>query len=197
VQNAYNLHLERSVSSFDIAQNFSWSFSWELPFGKARHWLHHGGVVDAILGGWNLSAISTLSSGLPLVMSNVSNQTGALFGSARPNRLRNGALSGSARSIYRWYDPSAFVLPPAFTFGNSSRTEPQLRGPGAFNLNGLLGKEFRIDDKRIVEFRGEFTNALNHFNPSMPNMTIGFAGAGTITSGNSGRSVVLALKLRF
>jgi hypothetical protein len=130
-------------------------------------------------------------------MGTVSNLTGAIDGSARPNRLRNGALSGSARSIYQWFDPSAFVLPPAFTFGNDSRTEPQMRGPGAFNLNGLLGKEFRIDEKRIVEFRAEFTNALNHFNPGMPNMTVGFAGAGTITSGNSGRSVLLALKLHF
>lgn len=197
VQNAYNLHLERSVSSFDITQNFAWSFSSELPFGKSRHWLNRGGVVNAILGGWNLSAISTLSSGLPLVMSTVSNQTGALFGSSRPNRLRDGTLSGSARSIYQWFDPSAFAPPPAFAFGNDSRTEPQMRGPGAFNLNGLLGKEFHIDERRIIEFRGEFTNMLNHFNPSMPNMTIGFAGAGTITSGNSGRNVVLALKLRF
>ena len=130
-------------------------------------------------------------------MSTVTNLTGSLTGSERPNRLRNGALSGTARSIYQWFDPSAFALPPAFTYGNDSRTEPQMFGPGAFNVNFLLGKEFRVDEKRIVEFRGEFTNALNHFNPGTPNMTIGFAGAGTITSGNSGRSIVLALKLRF
>jgi hypothetical protein len=196
-QNYYNLHLERSVSTFDVPHKLAWSFSEELPFGKSRHWLNRGGVTDAILGGWNLSVISTLSSGLPLVMSTVTNLTGSLTGSERPNRLRNGALSGAARSIYQWFDPSAFTLPPAFTYGNDSRTEPQMFGPGAFNLNFLLSKEFRIDEKRIVEFRGEFTNALNHFNPGMPNMTIGFAGAGTITSGNSGRSIVLALKLRF
>jgi hypothetical protein len=61
-QNYYNLHLERSVSTFDIPQNLAWSFSEELPFGKSRHWLNRGGVTDAILGGWSLSVSAGLRS---------------------------------------------------------------------------------------------------------------------------------------
>ena len=71
-----------------------------------------------------------MQSGLPLEMATVTNLTGSLDGGSRPNRLRSGALSGDQRGRLNWFDPSAFALPASFTFGNDSRTEPGLRGPG-------------------------------------------------------------------
>lgn len=73
--------------------------------------------------------MSGLYSGRPLTMGDVTNQTGSLDGGVRPNRLSNGVLPDSQRSIYRWFNASAFLAPPAFSFGNDSRTEPQLRAP--------------------------------------------------------------------
>ena len=106
-------------------------------------------------------------------------------------------LSGSQRTRLEWFNPSAFALPAAFTFGNDSRTEPDLFGPGTFNLDTLLAKEFRVTEAVKLQFRMEAYNALNHFNPGTPNTSIGAPGVGTITTGNAGRVVQLALKLYY
>ena len=197
VQDNYNLRAERSVSGFDRTQNFAWNFSWELPAGKDRRWLNRGGWLNAVAGGWNLAAIMSTLSGLPPLMGTVQNLTGALGGGSRPNRLRNGKLSGEERGRLRWFDATAFALPAPFTFGSTSRTEPQLREPGSFGLTMLLAKEFSFGEKRRLELRSEWGNALNHFNPGGPNTTIGHAAVGTIVSGNAGRSISLALRLHY
>ena len=88
-------------------------------------------------------------------------------------------------------------LPAPFTFGNDSRTEPDLRAPGTVNVHGLLGKEFRLTEKKKLQLRSEFTNLLNHFNPGSPNATIGSPAVGTILSGSGARSIRLSLKLYY
>jgi hypothetical protein len=115
----------------------------------------------------------------------------------RPNRLRNGVLPGDQRSIDRWFNASGFAAPPAYTVGHDSRTQPQLWGPGVFGFNAMLGKEFRLDERRRLEFRAEGNNVPNHFNRGYPNMTIGNRAVGTITTGSAARNVTLVLKLNF
>ncbi len=114
-----------------------------------------------------------------------------------PTGCGDGILAADQRSTYRWFDASAFAAPPAFTFGNASRTEPKLRTPGVFTFNSALSKEFRLDEKKKLELRAEGNNALNHFNPGYPNTTIGHPAVGTITSGNSGRNITVVMKLAF
>jgi hypothetical protein len=97
---------------------------WQLPVGKGRDFLKRGGWVNVLIGGWNLSTLSSLESGMPLVMTTAQNLTGSIGGGSRPNRLASGALSGSQRGLNEWFNPAAFVSPPAYTFGNDSRTEP-------------------------------------------------------------------------
>jgi hypothetical protein len=197
VENNYNLAAERSLSSFDIPNNFVSSLIWDLPVGKGRMFLNHGGVLNGIIGGWTVSGITTWQSGRPLVMATVTNLTGSLDGGSRPNRLASGALSGAQRTRLQWFNPSAFALPAAFTFGDDSRTEPDLFGPGTFNIDTLLAKEFQVTESVKLQFRMEAYNALNHFNPGTPNTTIGAPGVGTITTGSAGRVIQLALKLYF
>ena len=115
----------------------------------------------------------------------------------RPNRLSKGQLAGGQQSIYRWFMHRPLRCRQPLTFGNDSRTEPRLCAPCAFNFNGMLGKEFRLDEKRKLELRAEGANALNHFNPGVPNMTIGHPAVGTITAGNAGRNITIALKVTF
>ncbi len=160
IQDNNNLRLERSLSSFNITHNVSGYLAYELPAGKGRRWISHGGVLNALLGGWNLSVVSSVYSGRPLTMRVVTNQTGSLDGGVRPNRLRRGDLAADQRSIYRWFDASAFAAPPAFTFGNDSRTEPKLRTPGVFTFNSGLSKEFRLDEKKKLELRAEGSNVF-------------------------------------
>ena len=196
VQNANDLRAEKSLACTDQPHALALGFVWQLPFGKGRAFLQSRGL-GALLGGWNLSSISSLGSGSPLTMSTVQNLTGSLGGGSRPNRLTNGALSGAHRSIYEWFNPSAFAVPAAYTFGNDSRTESQILSPGSLNVNMMLSKEFRFSERFWAEFRCEADNAINHFNPGVPNMTIGNPGAGTITTGNAGRSLLLNVRLHY
>lgn len=159
--------------------------------------MNRGGLRNTLIGGWNLSSISSFNSGMPLIMGTVQNLTGSLGGGSRPNRIGNGVLSGSQRGIYRWFDPSAFALPAAYTFGNDSRTEPDLRAPGAVNIGAMLSKEFHFNERVWAEIRCQADNAINHFNPGRPNSTIGAPGVGTITAGGAGRSLLLSIRLHY
>jgi hypothetical protein len=197
VQDNYNLRAEKSVSAFNVPHNFVSSLMWDLPVGKGRRFLNRRGFLNGVAGGWTLSGIMNLQSGIPLDMTTVTNLTGSLSGGSRPNRLADGALPDSERSRLKWFNPGAFALPAPFTLGNDSRTEPGLSGPGKFNLDALLAKQFRITEAIKLQFRMEAYNALNHFNPGTPNMTIGSPGVATITTGGAGRVVQLALKLYF
>ena len=197
VQDNYNLRAERSLSAFDIKHNLAFGVTYELPFGKGRALLDRGGVLGAFFGGWKLGVISSARSGIPLSMGTVTNLTGSMGGNSRPNRLREAKFSGEARGRMRWFDANAFALPEPYTFGNTSATEPNLRGPGSFDCDVLLAKEFRLGDNTKLSFRSEFSNALNHFNPGDPNTTISDPGVGVITTGNNGRTLQLSLKLAF
>jgi hypothetical protein len=95
------------------------SHLYELPFGSNRTWVQHG-LLGKIVGDWNLNGIWSIRSGgtfTPTYDSNVSNSTGG--GTQRPNRIGSGAFPSGQRSIDHWFDPSAFVAPAQYTFGNS------------------------------------------------------------------------------
>jgi hypothetical protein len=197
VQNYYDIAAEKSPSNFNQTHKLSWALIYQLPFGKGRHFLNRGGWLNAVVGGWNFSTLSSLESGMPLALATFQNLTNSIDGGSRPNRLGSGLLTGSQRSIYKWFDPSAFVSPAPYTFGNDSRTEPDLTAPGTFNMSALLQKQYYFTEKRYVELRCQAANVLNHFNPGGPNTTIGAPGVATITGGNGGRGLQLALKLHY
>jgi hypothetical protein len=203
IQNARNLHAQRGDSTFDVRHKLAVSGTYELPFGKGRHWLAgHGRVVEWLAGGWQVNNIATFQTGLPFtpVMQTSTLNTGT--GSQFPNRVGNGNLPSSERSIDRWFDPGAFVAPAQFTFGNSGRNI--LRGPGTKQIDMSLFKAFAIAEASRVEFRAEAFNLFNTPQFNNPNANIGFTGVARITSaGNptvyqrTSRQIQLALKLYF
>jgi hypothetical protein len=197
LQDNNNIRAEKSLSVFNQPNKLNWAFIWQLPVGKGRDFLNRGGWLNILIGGWNLSTLSSLESGMPLVMTTAQNLTGSIDGGSRPNRLARGALSGSERGLNEWFNPAAFVSPPAYTFGSDSRTEPSLYAPGALNISAMLQKEIHFGEKRFIDFRCQAGNVLNHFNPGMPNTSIGAPGVGTITAGNGGRGLTLTLKVHY
>jgi hypothetical protein len=198
IQDIYNLHAERSISSFDRTQNVVLTGIYDLPFGKGQRFLHSGGLASAVLGGWKLSGIFRARSGIPLVMASAQNLTGALgTGYSRPNRLRSGKLPDGTQSIYRWFDLSAFAQPAQYVFGNDSRTEPDLRGPGNATMDMSFGRVIRLTEKARLQIRAEAFNALNRVNFSNPNTTIGNINAGIITSCGAARIVQLGSRIWF
>ena len=204
-QDPKNRRMEYGPSEFDITHRFVLSGVWQLPWGRGRsmgaQWSRG---VDLLLGGWEFSPILTAQTGLPLTI----NQSQAVnIGGerrSRPNRIANGDLPSDQRSVDRWFDTNAFVATnptpggvgfvPNQIFGNSG--VGILRGPGQFNLDFNLAKDFPIHERFSAQFRAEFFNALNHTNFGVPGVTLG-AGFGQIVSAADARIIQFALKLRF
>ena len=119
----------RGISTFDVANRFVLSGTYELPFGKGRRFGSGvSGGMNRLVGGCQLNSITMVQSGLaftPTMAASNLNNAGAY---QLPNRICNGALPGDQRSIGRWFDTTCFVAPPAGVYGNSGLEI--IRGPG-------------------------------------------------------------------
>lgn len=191
-QDPRNIGPERANSNFDLRHRFTASYVWELPFGKGRPLLDRGGVANFVLGGWQTNGILTIQSGLPFtpVLQTSTTNTGT---SSRPNVV--GAVT-YPQSLSRWYDPTAFGSPAPFTYGNAGRNI--LVGPGRWNWDMSLFKDFPVRERFKFQFRAEAFNIFNHPQFGLPNANIGNVQAGTITStvGNP-RQLQGALRFQF
>jgi hypothetical protein len=178
----------------DYKHVLSFNHVLESPFGAGRKYVTHG-IGGQILGGWNLSGIWTARSGgrlTPTYSTSVSNSSGG--GTQRPNRVASGNLA-SGQGIYHWFDPTAFVAPAQYTFGNSGTGI--LLGPSAFNVDMSLTRNFKLAERFGLNFRAEAFNTLNHTNFGNPNVSIGTASAGIISGAAAARIMQLAVKVSF
>ena len=201
IQNIYDGRNERSVSSNDISQRLVISGVYELPFGRGKFIGHNWNrVIDAAVGGWQVNGIATYQTGFPISITAPNNCTNCGNNTLRPNNNgQSAALSGpiSAR-LTKYFDTSVFSQPTAFTFGNTARTLPDVRGPGQQNIDFSLFKNFRPIERMTVQFRAEAFNLLNQVVFGMPNGTLANAAFGSITGqANASRSVQFGLKLLF
>jgi hypothetical protein len=203
--NSYNLNQERGVSPLDLPQKFVLSADYELPIARkksgARPW------VTEAFGGWQVNAIATLRSGLP---------TDALVGRLPPvfaTVNRPDVVAGQSTLVAnpgfdQYFNPAAFAVPgtvpsvlgaPVQLFGNAGRS--LLRGPGSRNLDASLFKDFRLAERRRVEFRAEAFNLTNTPTFQLPNarsavLTVGNAAFGKLSGSQTvGRQVQFGLKL--
>jgi hypothetical protein len=194
-QNQFNTNAEKGPSSFDLKHRFVTSAIYDLPLGREGSWLGGSPVTRAIFGGFQVGGIFVAQTGLPVntsVAGNPANSTNP----TRPDRLRDGRLGRGERNIDRWFDPTAFALPAAFTWGNAGRNV--LRAPGLVNLDLLLGRNFVITERTRLEFRGEFYNFTNTAHFARPNAVIGSPQAGRITATSvPNRQIQLGLRLVF
>jgi hypothetical protein len=194
-QNQFNTNAEKASSSFDIKHRLVTSFVYELPFGRVDGWLGGSRFAQAVFSGFQIGGIFVAQTGQPVnldVAGNPANTTNPV----RPNRLRDGNLARSERNVDRWFDPSAFAAPAAFTYGNSGRNV--LRAPGLANLDFLVARNFRLTETTQLELRGEFFNLTNTAHFGRPNATIGSPQAGTITAtAVPNRQVQVGLRLTF
>jgi hypothetical protein len=201
-QNSNNRRLDRSINAFDAPQRLVVYYTLELPFGNGSHWLNNWGKAGWLLSDWQVNGLYTAQSGSPLFLGTSTNLTNSLGGGSRPNNNgRSAKLSGEPRDrLNRWFDTSVFSQPPAFTFGNTSRTLPDVRNHGTNNLDlGILkNNRFGAEGRMNLQFRAEFFNALNRVRFGDPGLSFGSPQFGIInTQVNSPRLVQMALKLLF
>ncbi len=200
--------IDRGPLNTDLRHNFVASTVWALPFGPGHRLAGGGGVVGYLAQGWQLTQIVSKRSGFPitpiLAGTDIINFKGINKTQDRPDRRCNGGLDNP--TVFNWFDKSCFVLPTQSTTpgallrqGNSGPNI--LYGPGGFNLDAGLTRQFKVTERFVLDFRAEAFNALNHPTFGFPDANISPSGSNTparITSTiSSPRTMQLALKLRF
>jgi hypothetical protein len=187
---------EKALSSQHRAHLLTTALNYLLPVGKGQPALNNlHPVLEGMLGGWQVSGILTVSSGSPF-SPGFSGDRANCACTNRPDRIGNGNLPSSERSITRWFDASAFVTSAQFVHGNAGRNI--LIGPGLQNVDFGLFKNFQIRERNSLQFRWESFNAFNHANFGQPSATVNIpATAGRIFGAAPGRQMQFGLKWLF
>jgi hypothetical protein len=209
-QNDACISCERGLSTFNQEHRFTASVLYQIPVGKGQAFLNRGGLVNGILGGWELSSIVTAATGFPNTITTGVNRSGAAA-SDRPNAVYGQTAALSNPTPNEWFNVDAFVENPVGQFGNVGRDT--VIGPGIVDWDASALKNFNLTEQRRVQFRFEIFNLLNHPNFADPTLTLasnqltsaglpipGSGGFGVINSTRSGidmRELQFSLKFIF
>jgi hypothetical protein len=177
----YPAYMSRNhaLAGFDRTHNFAFYGLVQLPFGKYQHWAQKG-IANAIAGGWQINWVLNSVSGTPFSIigggnTNVAPGNTQTADQVRPVRVLGniGPMSGQPSCALtnmscHWFDPSVFNAVPSTEnrFGNTGRNI--LRGPGYFNLDASLFRDFKISERTKFQFRMEvfsLTNTPHFANP--------------------------------
>jgi hypothetical protein len=204
VSNPFDMHADRGLATYDVRNLGVIDAVYELPFGRGKA-LGSGleGWSNGLVGGWSVTSIVTLQSGFPFTpqLSYNPSNNGDTRNPVRP--FVNPAFSGPVilSKPSQWFNPNAFLQPPANSgfYGNLGRDT--LIGPGLATWDFSVLKDTSIHERLTLQFRAEFFNLLNRANFNTPNLIVftpsgvsGTAGAITSTSTTS-RQVQFGLKL--
>lgn len=200
----HDRHQAWGLADYDRRHRFVVNYVWALPSVQGGR-----GVLGAVLGGWEVSGVSTFQSGTPLTFTD--SRAGTIYGfSAQRAQLCPGATYGQILTagnvesrIDNYFAASAFCAPPTigngFGFGNTGRGI--LAGPSQANWDAAFTKRVHVgglSDRGGVEFRAEFFNAFNTPQFANPGTNVVQANFGKITqTAVTPRLIQLALKYRF
>jgi hypothetical protein len=184
--------LEKRPADIDRPFRFVTSLSYDLPFGRGKHFLGSpsgfgAAVLDRIIGGWNVNAIYSYESGGPA-------------GDWPDLIYLGGPINWDPNNPDRAFNVDAFNRVSAQQTSSHIRTFPSrfpaLRLPATNNVDASIIKNTRIHERWNLQYRCEFFNALNHPVMNGPNLTPTASAFGTITSVyNQERHIQMALRM--
>jgi Carboxypeptidase regulatory-like domain len=210
-RNSLELGEERGNSDDDIRHVAVFNYIWEMPFGKGKNYLNHGGM-GRVLEGFQLSGITTIQGGLPFdVYSTTDSERSGLSNRADliGNPYAPGVNPNAANGKVYFTNPGAFAQPAYGGPGNIGRNH--LYGPGLVVFNASIAKKMAITERVGMEFRVEGYNIFNRPEFNNPGSDPGVVGNqlqssifGVITNTRtnadgttSARQLQVALKLSF
>ncbi len=203
----YNVAGSRGPSGFDLRHTLSVNMLYQIPVGHGRYSTKNG-VLDYIVGNWQINNIFTARSGVPFNvyygasdLANTGNVSWAqydranLVGDPHSGSCPSGSPVGSVNCIF---NTSAFSVPAQYTFGNSGRDA--FRSPSFWNLDTSIFRQFPFwGEGRRIEFRAEAFNLFNTVILGTPGNDISNASSfGKANStANSPRQLQLGAKIIF
>ncbi len=195
VADTFNPDRDRDYSNGDIPHVFTASVSWNLPAGRGRDF-DPKGWLGALARDWDLAAVITAQSGVPIAVTQNNLNAFAGFLTQRPNLVGDPELPGDQRNAQHWFNAAAFQQAPVFTLGTATRNP--VRGPAYQNVDLAIVRDVPLGAMtgRSVELRVEIFNLMNSVQLGAPSGTLGPA-LGTITTAFDPRVVQLAAKIKF
>jgi len=223
-QNVFDKNGDKAISNQDLPQNFVLSYIYELPFGKNKRFLSHGGVVDRVVGGWSVSGIQRYESGQPIAFAcatgvpayadcirfdQVPGQPlySAAWSSGNFNPITDSAFNAAALS-----DPNSAANLAArgtYAFGTITRVDGAVRMRPYLSEDFNLLKRTKITETSDVLLQANFLNAFNRHIWNRPadlnpyDAAFGQVNYGTFSSTGGGgylifpRRIQLQLKVEF
>jgi len=200
LQNDNDPRADYAPGDVDTGQRLVASPIWQLPFGNGQHFLNRKGLVNGLAGGWELSGIITLQTGIPYSIYSPQDFSNSLAAYPRPDRICNGRGS---RTVAEFFDTNCFTttaLAAALAngtprYGNSGRNI--LFGPNLRTADVALMKRTKLGERFNLQLRAQFFNISNTANFSLPGATVGSSTFGVVGGARDGRTIQFGLKLEF
>jgi hypothetical protein len=195
-----NYSLDYSNAAWDISQNFTTGFTYDIPFGRGRQFGSNlNRAADILLGGWQVNGILTLHSGQPYTVSAGSSYCVGVWAGCFPDIVSGSANAAPAggRTPSQWFNTSNFTAPAPLTEGNVGDNTNY--GPPLRNLDASVFKGFQFNERFNLQFRAEVFNLTNTPQFNFPDSNYGDANFGKVTSTLPGteRHIQFSLKLLF
>lgn len=149
----------RALTGFDRTHNLQLFGVYELPFGAGKRWATSG-PASWLAGGWQVNGIMTRMSGTPFTVTSAGASLNAPGNTQTADLVKSsvGILGGIGRGA-SWFDPLAFAPVTAVRYGTVGRNS--MRGPGVFNFDASLFRNFKITERFKLQFRTEVFNLTN------------------------------------
>ena len=188
----------RGDSDFDVRQEITANFTYDLPFGRRRAFLASAPRwVDETIGGWSFSGLPSYRTGVAVTpysnafLASFDNDVPAIFTGDKADLRTRVNLDRSSNTVYAFAGGAAgankvlseFRGPIGLEYGQRNL----VRGPGAFFFDAGLAKAFQIiHDKLTLQFRADAFNLFNHPNFGIPalDIVLNASNFGQITSTN-------------
>jgi hypothetical protein len=202
-ENSYNIRLDRGRATLDRRHVFTANVIYELPFFKDQR-----DFAGHLLGGWQLSSIVTLQSGLPFTPTTNFDASGlgnvpAIIAGNRPNVLCD-PNSNAPQTFEQWFNTTCFQQNPTsgVGFGNfvGNGGRGVIQGPPTKRVDFSVFKNVKFNEKVKLQLRGEAFNIFNHTNFRGITSTAiqNFGGTfGVISTVRDPRTISLGAKLSF
>ena len=196
-QDPLNMRAEKSLDNQYMGQRFVTSVLWDIPVGRGRHFgSQMPKLLNGVAGGWELGGIFTSHTGLPYSLVDTGNpaNTGNISVVDRPNVI--GDPHSVPWSVAQAFNPAAFAIQPAYTYGSLGRNTMTMQR--VTNLDLVLSKIFNVTERIRLQARFEVFNASN--TPpftTAPNATVGTNGFGQTSAAGAPRELQFGLKALF
>jgi len=188
----FNPRLDYGYSDFDVRHRFVTGFNWDLPFEKGSHgWQHHA------LGGWTVTGTFIARTGLPFTVYDCTfaitvclraemNGPISLTGSGNPTPVAGSPntftfINASGLQTGVFQNPNGFGYEEG-PYPTDMGRRNIFRGPGFWNLDFGLYKNFHVTERYTLQLRSEFYNVFNHANLYVNPSSLDVEGGGNVTS---------------